>query len=429
MAAGETAHLAMPRIAAAALAAALCSFTPPAYAQSPAPDVRIDWNPRPSLRFGDVLRIDFRFKLQTDWRTFSPEQPNDEGTFELHRRRAGIQGELFERVEFEIEKELREDGAWRDVYLNLRAADALEIKAGKFKIPFGREQTTGSTDLDYIYRTLASAQLAPARDIGVMAHGEPFDALQYEAGIFREDGENARITEPMFLLPGETEAEGGRSIVGRVVARIGGGRAGARPQIGVAMTSSNLPEGLNSMRGRTVFGSAFFPRVYVNGRRQRLGAEAEWTPGPVGLRAEYMRVTDQREGQGLGDRDLSDLVSHGWYVSGTWVLTGENKSGGIARPRRPLFQGGAGAIELATRYESLRFESATKEGPAFTNPRAEHIAENRDRVWTSGVNWYMNRWVKIQGNAIREAVDDLDRAPVLGRRVYWSGVVRLQLVL
>ncbi len=396
----------------------------------PKPDpVRMDWNPRPSIRLGEFGRIDFRLKLQGDLRSFDPEQDPDLDGFDFHRRRAGIEGVIFRRLEFEIERELRERGPWRDVFLNLDAANWLEIKGGKFKVPFGLEETTSSMDLDFIFRTLASDTVAPARDIGGMVHGRIRQALTYEAGLFREDGENARLTEPVFLLPGEPEPPGGRVFAARVVtAPIPRGRNDERFRVGVAVTSSELPEGLNSLRGRTVFGSAFFPRVYVRGRRLRLGAQAEWNPGRFGLRAEYMRATDERKGQGLGDVDLSDLVARGWYGSATWVITGERKADGI-RARTPLFDGGFGAVEVGTRLEQLSFGSIAQEGPAFRNPRAEHIAENRERVWTTGVNWYPNRWTKIQVNAIREHILDALRTPVAGQQTYWSGIVRLQLVL
>lgn len=403
--------------------------SPAAPQEEPRPPVRVDWNPRPSIRFGRFGRVDLRLKLQGDFRFFDPEQDPDLDTFDLHRRRAGIEGVLFRRLEFEIERELREDGPWRDAFVNLDAANWLELKGGKFKVPFGLEETTGTTDLDFVFRTLASDTIAPARDIGGMAHGRMRRLLTYEVGFFREDGENARLTEPAFLLPGEPEPEGGRVFAARVVAApLARGRNEERPRIGVAVTSSELPEGLNSLRGRTVYGYTFFPRLYVRGRRLRLGGQAEWNPGRFGFRAEYMRATDERHGQGLGDVDLSDLVTRGWYGSATWVVTGERKGDGI-RPRQPLFRGGIGAVEVGTRLEELSFASVSQEGPAFRNPRADHIAENRERVWTTGVNWLPNRWVKIQANAIRERLLDDFRTPVAGRLTYWSGIVRLQIVL
>jgi phosphate-selective porin OprO/OprP len=398
--------------------------------KKPAERVRMDWDPRPSLRVGDVLRVDFRLKLQADLRSFFPDQPTDDGTFHLHRRRAGIEGALFnQRVEFQIERELRgERGSWRDVFVNVRTSDAFEARAGRFKMPFGLEETTGTMDLDFIYRTLGSDALAPARSVGVMAHGEIGRLVEYEAGGFRKDGDNARLTELAFLRPGEEPADTRAVIAARVVATPWGRGGGSRPRFGIAATSGSTREGLNSLRGRTVFGSAFFPRVNVKGRRVRTGLEGEWNPGPLGFRGEYIRVAEERTGQGLGDVDLSTFVAHSWYFSATWALTGESKAGGI-RPQDSLFNGGAGAFEIGTRLETLGFGSASNDGPAFRNPRTDHVLGNTNRVWTNGLNWYVNRWLKIQGNAIREAIDDDARTPVPGRRVFWSGVLRMQLVI
>lgn len=394
----------------------------------PGRGTRVDWDPRPSIRIGDVARVDVRLKLQAEFRKTSPDQPVPGGTFEFFRRRAGIQGTFFNRVDFEIERELRSRGAWRDVYLNARLARALELRAGKFKMPFGLEETTGTTDLDFSYRTLGSQQLTPAREIGAMAHGRAGGLVEYEAGVFRGDGENARSGDPVFVFP-DRAAPGRRpAIAARLVVTPFGRGGGSRPRFGAALTSTTVAEGLNSLRGRSVYESAFFPRVYTAGRRTRLGFETEWSPGPVGLRAEYIRAVEQRNGQGLGDVTLSDVIGESWYASATWILTGEDKDGNV-RPRRPLFDGGFGAVEIGSRIEELRFRSASREGPAFTNPRADRLAGTSARVWTSGVNWYLNRWIRIQGNAIRESFAAGGRSPVIGQRTFWSGVLRTQFVL
>jgi phosphate-selective porin OprO and OprP len=406
--------------------AAVVSAQAPA-GDPPRPGTRVDWNPRPSLRIGNVARIDVRLKLQFDFRAFSPDQPADDGTFVLHRRRLALDGVLFRRVDFQIERELREDGPWRDVYANLRVGEALEVQGGKFKMPFGLEETTSTMDLDFVYRTVGTNALTPARDVGAMAHGRLGRTLEYEAGAFTHDGEDA-LGEDGFVLPDERQPQAGRAIAARVVATPWGRGGGARPRLGLAATSSRIPEGPNSVAGRSVFKSKFFERVYVRGRRMRIGAQAEWNPGPFGFRSELIEVREERAGQGLGDVDLSDLIARSWYASATWVITGENKAGGIG-PRRPLLQGGIGAVEIGARFERASFDSASNDGPAFRNPRADNILGNTESVWTTGVSWYVNRWFRIQANGIREAFDDVQRTPVAGRTSFRSGIVRLQVQL
>jgi phosphate-selective porin len=376
------------------------------------PETRMDWNPRPSLRIGDVARIDFRVKLQLDFRSFSPEQPKHDDTFRFHRRRAAIEGTLFRRVDFQVERELREDGPWRDVYADARLTRALQVQGGKFKIPFGLEETTGSTDLDFIYRTVGTNALTPARDQGVMLHGR-LGRVDYEAGGFRHDGEDA-ITEESFLFPGERGARAGAAIAGRAVVAPWGRGGGSRPRIGVAFTQSRVPEGLNGITGRSVFASTFFSQVYVRGRRVRFGAQAEWNPGPFGFKSEYLRVEEQRHGQSLQDSDLSALIGQSWYASATALLVGRRNRQGL---------------EIAGRIEHVWFRSASQEGPAFSNPRADHLLVNGEYVWTAGAAWYMTRWTKIQVNAIREVFSDPRRTPLLGHTSFVSAVMRLQMVL
>jgi phosphate-selective porin len=168
--------------------------------------------------------------------------------------------------------------------------------------------------------------------------------------------------------------------------------------------------------------------VYVNGRRTRLGAEASWEPGPFSLRSELIQISDERLGQGLAGEDLPRLSIGGWYVSGSWVITGERKAGGV-EPARPFPGGGPGALELAARYEHVRLGADDSVEPPTTNPRGTHLVEIGSGATTDGVNWYLNRWGKVQFNLIRESFDDPERSPIPGRSGFWSGLCQLQFVL
>jgi phosphate-selective porin OprO/OprP len=199
---------------------------------------------------------------------------------------------------------------------------------------------------------------------------------------------------------------------------------------GVAFTTSDLPEGFPALRGRTAFDSSFYRSDYwVKGQRRRMGFEARWRPGPFSVKGEYMRLTDERLGQSVEDTDLSALLATGWYVSGTWAITGEAKADGLDTPRRPLFRGGYGAVEVAARIERLRFGSVATDGVPSTSPRADVVLGNADRADTFGVNWYANRWVKIQFNLIHERLSDPTQGPLPTEPGFWSRVVRFQFSL
>lgn len=413
------------------LLAAQAADPPAAPASAPAGDsqedsgedrVRLVFPGRPSLRFGSMLRADFRLRLQGDFHSLSSGAAVDDERFEMTRRRVGIQGTAFRHFEYEVEREFRRRNVWRDVFVNFSYFDDFQVQAGKFKIPFSQERLAGSTDLDFVYRANVVDSLSPARDVGVTLHGR-FNqrAVGYDVGVFRNDGENARFD----FNPGARTTFAAR-VAARPLRLTSMSGAASEMELAVAVTTAEVPDGLNSLRGRSVFGQPFFDPVYVKGQRVRLGVDADWRPGPFSVKAELIHVSDQRHNQGIFDEDLPPLVARGWYVSGTWTLTGEPKFDGID-PRRPLFRGGAGAIELAARYERLGFGSFLEGEPDLANPRAANVLETNDHAWTFGLNWYVNRWVKLQVNAIRESIQDASSAP--DRALFWTRVLRLQFVM
>jgi phosphate-selective porin OprO/OprP len=392
----------------------------PAVQETFRPAVRFEFPP-PEIRIGQ-FRAALRVRLHFDARDFDPELGEDEVRF--RRARVAVEGRLYDDLEYELDADLRdEERPWRDVYLNYRRFDAAQIQVGRFKIPFGLDQLTGVFNINFIERSLIGTELSPARDRGVMLHGTfANDVISYQTGVFRRDGDSTRFAGP--------SVDG--TWAGRVVFNPWENSQGIlrSTQIGVNATVGSLFEGLYGMRGRTLSGTVFFEPVYVKGQRLRLGGDVRWTPGPVSVQAEYIRVSDQRNGQGLGDVDLPDAIAQGWYLSGTWVVTGDNKTGGAMVPDRPFPTRGAGAIEVAARIEELRFGSAgTGDEPPFSNPRAANILPNRDRILTLGVNWYLNRFMRVTVNGTRETLQDPLRTPLAGETRFWGSVLRLQLVL
>ncbi len=395
--------------------------------------LRLVMHDRPSLRLGKLVRVDMRAKLQTDFRKLPAELKTGQDVFDLSRLRIGVEGDFLKHFEYQVEREFRESfGArvskypWRDVYLNFKYFDNFQLQAGKFKIPFGMEELTSVANLDFVSRSRVADDLAPARDLGVLLHGRFFHrGLSYEAGAFQNDGENS----DGHISEADRKERGGRTLALRLSgaplrplplpAQLG------RIEVGAAIASSNVPEGLNSLRGHIYSGESFFPRIYVQGRRLRIGTELSWSPGPFSIKGEFIHISEARDRQSIREADLPEKISRGWYVTGTWVITGEMKEGGV-EPRRPFLSGGLGAIELAGRYEQLRFGSSEHIVLPSASPRAPNIMGNSDRAWTIGTNWYLNRYARIQANGIRETIEDLQRVPVLNHDRFWTGILRLQ---
>jgi phosphate-selective porin len=412
----------------------------PEQARAPGPEFGLER--RPSFRFGDLLRVDLRLKLQGDLRRSyaGARERADLSVFELHRRRVGVSGTLLRRIEFEVERELTTPSLtaaeiaselnaatpWKDVYVDFSYFRVARVRGGRFKIPFGLDALTSATQNDFVYRSLGAEYLAPSRDVGIMVHGRFFErALRYWGGAFRHDGDNAAS---------KTGQPGDRTLAARVAARplgrvnrtlFGGLEAATAFTASMVRDDSFRPNGL---RARTVVSEdVFFEPVYVSGRRWRWEADVDWTGGPMSLRAEYTRVTDDRLAQGIGGDDLADARYRAWYVSGSCLLTGEAKTRPVV-PTRGIISGGAGALEVAARVERIWYDSvgAAAERP-LAGPRAHNILQNGGRVVTLGINWFPNRWVTVQVNAIRERIEDAARSPVPLGAAFWSEVVRFQL--
>lgn len=106
----------------------------------------------------------------------------------------------------------------------------------------------------------------------------------------------------------------------------------------------------------------------------------------------------------------SDPSFDGWYVQGSWILTGEERrwtasSGGFGavRPARPfdLAAGRWGAWELGARYSVLNLnDNAGLPGLA---PPPDGVRGGEQEIVTFGVNWFPNAVVRfhLQGQDVR----------------------------
>jgi phosphate-selective porin len=422
----------------------------PETAAPPRRGTEFSWKKHPSFRVGKAFRLDVTGRFQEDAHGSYPNAPGLDCagtalptpcTWELHRNRIGVQGELFKHIEFEVERELTEQeltdkdlllgytpkSQWKDVNVNLTYVKNAQVQIGKMKVPFGLDELTGVTHNDFVYRSLGANYLAPSRDIGAQVHGSFLKhGLEYSTGLFQHDGDNARSKK---IAGGDT------TYAGRVVTtpfRVTGVPALEVIEVGTAYAISKLSDDSfrpNGLRGRTIMTQdTFYDSVYVKGLRKRWEADVDWTMGSLNARSEYTLVRDNRQGQGLGDEDLPDARAQSWYVSGTWVVTGEPKKRPV-RAENDFLMGGFGAIEVAGRFERMWYDSVNGAAGAYRSPRAETILPSGDRALTLGVNWTLNRFTKLQFNVIREHVEDADRNPVPGSSAFWSRVMRLQLVL
>ena len=405
---------------------------------------RLSFKNRPSLRLGEIAEIDFKTKWHLDFRKFSPDiwnppgvvtaLPQDPQTFQLTRGRFGFKGHVTKYFDYEVEREMRktfndvnEWHPWKDNYVDFNALSWLHVKVGKFKVPFGLEELGAEDRLDYAHKSQVTDTLSPARERGVMLHSRFLRRarLEYEVGVFRYDGENSDI---------HGQPTAGRTYAARLTGqplRLFSGlpRSIRHLYVGGAATRGRMFEGRNGIKGETVSGFTYFEHMYVRGYRTRVGAELAWAEGPFSVKGEYIHVSEERINQGIHGEDLPGKLTRGWYVTAGWTALGEMKARGTA-PKTPFLRGHSiGAVELSARYDVLSFYSDPGPGLPSRSPRAPTILPNGERTWTFGPTWYLNRFLKIQLNAEREKLTDIERKAVLGITTFWTGVLRVQLAM
>ena len=165
--------------------------------------------------------------------------------------------------------------------------------------------------------------------------------------------------------------------------------------------------------GATPAGTASFsntPELRVDGTKlintgnipaksaDTVGVEFAAQKGPFLLQAEYENFGVDRS-DGIKNPDF-----YGYYVSGTWMLTGESRkyntqtaafdAPSVAHPFS-LSGGGWGAFELGFRYSdmNLNFEQGSA-GKAFV-AGTPTIRGGEERNFTAGLNWYLNPVVRF----------------------------------
>jgi phosphate-selective porin OprO/OprP len=117
-----------------------------------------------------------------------------------------------------------------------------------------------------------------------------------------------------------------------------------------------------------------------------------------------------------GSTGLSDVGFGGYYLEGSWILTGEARryDGESAtflgpRPKKAFTSlGGRGAWELALRYSNMDLNDGA--GLPGTAAASGSVRGGEQSIWTFGVNWYLNANMRLTFNYLHVDVDRLNPA-------------------
>jgi phosphate-selective porin len=335
-------------------------------------------------------------------------------SFAVRAARFGFQGNYGDQLDYSLTVDTVSSPTVRDAFLIYKMSRELAFTAGQFKVPFSMEVGTGDTNVEFYNRSILTALYPDAnggyRAPGIDAHGRLGDGVfEYQVGLFNGQG---------ILASGTTNEP---EIVGRVTftpfknsnmdlvknLAFGGSleHSRSRGQSGELSFSGALNDGTYT----------FFPQFPINGNVNRYNFFGSWLMGPLGLRAEYAHLTQDRDdigalaNQGIGFNSQPPIVGYGFYISAVYFLTGEEDPlNAVPRVKHPVVgpaspgESGApgwGAWAVKFRYSKLTGEEPGTTCNATTTPAcpitpviAPAYYDTTDQ-FSFGVNWYLNYWV------------------------------------
>jgi phosphate-selective porin OprO/OprP len=369
-----------------------------------------------SIRSADtnfVLKL--RGYIQADARFYADDHSagtaND--TFLLRRVRPILEGTVFEKYDFRllldfgsgVTASAANNSYVQDAYITARFLPQFQVVAGKLKEPVDLERLQSGANLLFVERGYPT-QLAPNRDVGVQIQGD-FDGpsggslFHYAVGAFNgvADGGSGDIDT----------ADDEKDLAARIFAHpfkntkvdalrgLGLGVAGTYgDQDGALRTFTSIGQ-QRFFSYRTSGTPATAPDVVANGLHWRLAPQGYYYFGPFGVFGEYIISNQevQQAGAGAGAGAFARLSHTAWQVAASYFLTGEENSFKAVTPKQPFSpaSGGWGAWELAARVGELDVDDDAF--PIYASPTA---SATRAFSWGVGLNWHLNRNVKVNLN-------------------------------
>jgi hypothetical protein len=123
-----------------------------------------------------------------------PEVGDDVGSFRIRRFKTKFEGWVYDKnLTYELQLN------WPDTANPLEDANVnydftkgkktFQLKAGQYKVPFGRQELTSSGSQEFVDRSAVSNEFARGRDIGVQIWGTPMGGkLDWRFGIYNGNG-------------------------------------------------------------------------------------------------------------------------------------------------------------------------------------------------------------------------------------------------
>jgi len=296
----------------------------------------------------------------------------------------------------------------QDANLSVTLDPAVQIKAGKFKVPVGLELLQSDAWTFFNERSLVT-DLVPNRDLGLQVGGDLYGGrLNYAVGAFGGVGDNNSSTT-------NADFDNEKDFVARLYASpfknsadsaLQGLSFGVAGSLAREKTANALTGGYKTDGQQTFF--KYKATTIADGQVWRISPQFEYRYGPLGIVSEYVLSVVNVRPSATGAK--TELQNKAWQVAAGYVLTGENSSynGVVPRTNFDFSAGTWGAFEIVARFETLKIDDAAF--PIFADRTAN--AQEASAVGI-GVNWYLSKVVRASLDYYQTRFDNPVATPSL----------------
>jgi len=331
---------------------------------------------------------DDRFRLNLtgyfqSWFILEPGDRQQQNTFRIRRSRLITEGHLFNDFGYHFQWEFAPNGRIEEAWASYKRFPEATLRVGQYKPRYSLESLASSRDLDFAERAIIVRALAPDQQLGLTLEGRLFDnLLYYGAGVYNGCG---RIDQ----CPGALDNDNDKEVTGRIAVT-------PVPQLTLGAdvdfrSFRKTSKGTATDGGGATVNNVFNPITEtgfklagggfpIEGNRVATSGDFVFDLYPFQAKGEYHYAEQERNRLGTGGTDLPDLHIQGGYGQLGYWLFGKKPEGLLA----------------LARYEYVRIDAdALKSGE---QPATVHAG-------LLGLNWYVNRHVRLRLNYIATDID------------------------
>lgn len=304
------------------------------------------------------LRVNGRVQVRYTYMDYDVDRTmEDTSSFDTPRVRLDFSGHAFdENLNYRIQTDLDDnsDGGrtvLKDAWIQWgNPSHGYAVRAGQFKVPFGRQALTSSSNLQFVDRAGSAGFFSLGRDVGVMLHGDCADGvIGYAAGVFNGEGEELSNDHNEHLGAARIQINPTGAF------KLYEGDVKESEDLGVSFGANIAYHPMSLAQGMPIFG------IMTESDQTSFGVDAALRYGGLSLQGEVFAsvIEDQ------GNNGLDDVNDTGFYVQGGFFFSED--------------------LEIAGRY-SMRNHEDDNTG-----------ADDDFEEITVGLNYYMEEhWHKLQ---------------------------------